>query len=58
LSLILYAINPGYVSQLWILEEPFIVPGVFPCGWLVIGLSLFMIALGAMAIRKIVDIEV
>lgn len=58
LSLVLYAINPAYVSQLWIREEPFIVPGVFPCGWLVIGLSLFMIGLGAMAIRKIVDIEV
>lgn len=55
---ILYLINPEYVSQLWIQQEPWIFPGIVPCGWLVIGFSLLMIAMGAFAIRKIVDIEV
>ncbi|MFO7540699.1 MAG: type II secretion system F family protein [Chloroflexota bacterium] len=54
----LYMINPGYISELWVIEPPYIIPNVFPCGWLVIGVGLLMIGLGAMAIRKIVDIEV
>ena len=58
LSLILYLINDQYVSELWVMERPFIIEGVFPCGWLVIGIGLLMIGLGALAIRKIVDIEV
>jgi len=58
LGFILYLINPEYVSQLWIREEPWVLPGVFPCGWLVIGVSAITIGAGAMAIRKIVDIEV
>ncbi|HEX6385470.1 MAG TPA: type II secretion system F family protein [Anaerolineae bacterium] len=58
LGLILYLINPGYVSELWVNEDPYIIPGVFPCGWLVIGISAFTIGMGALAIRKIVDIEV
>lgn len=55
---LLYMINPEYVSQLWVKEEPFIIPGILPCGWIVIGVGLFMIGMGALAIRKIVDIEV
>lgn len=58
LGLILFAINPGYVSELWVKESPFIIPQVFPCGWLVIGIGAFMMGIGIMAIRKIVDIEV
>ncbi|RMH00799.1 MAG: secretion system protein [Chloroflexi bacterium] len=58
LGLILYAINPEYVSQIWVKDEPFIIPNVFPCGWLVLGIGLGMIGLGVVAIRKIVDIEV
>ncbi len=53
----LYLINPEYVSQLWIQEEPFILKGV-PCGWGVLLFSAMMIFFGAMAIRKIVDVEV
>jgi tight adherence protein B len=58
LALILYMINPAYVSELWVMEGPFIIENVLPCGWLVLGVGGFMILLGAMAIRKIVDIEV
>jgi tight adherence protein B len=58
LGMILYMINPEYVSQLWIKEEPWIWPGVIPCGYILIGVGFSMIAAGAFAIRKIVDIEV
>jgi tight adherence protein B len=58
LALILYMINPAYVSELWVMEGPFVIENVLPCGWLVLGVGGFMILLGAMAIRKIVDIEV
>lgn len=57
LGLVLYLINPEYVSELWIRQEPFLI-GTFPCGWLVLGLGGFTILLGALAIRKIVNIEV
>lgn len=55
---LLYMINPGYVSELWVKEEPFIIPGIVPCGWIVLGIGFGMIGMGALAIRKIVDIEV
>jgi tight adherence protein B len=58
LGFILYLINPEYVSQLWVREEPWIWPQVIPCGWLVLAFSLMMIGAGAYAISKIVDIEV
>lgn len=58
LGAILYLINPEYVSQLWIKEDPFIIPGVIPCGYLLIALGIIMIGAGAFAISKIVDIEV
>jgi tight adherence protein B len=57
LGFMMFLINPDYISELWIQEAPFVVPG-FPCGWLVIGLSIFMIGMGGFAISKIVDIEV
>lgn len=58
LGFILYLINPGYVSELWVKEAPWIWPNVIPCGYLMIGTSLIMIASGWFAIRKIVSIEV
>jgi tight adherence protein B len=58
LAFILYTINPDYGGQMIAREAPFIIPGTLPCGWLVLGVGAFMIILGAMAIRKIVDIEV
>ena len=58
LGMILYAMNPGYVSQLWIKEKPWIFEPVFPCGWVVLGAGALLIVIGALAISKIVDIEV
>lgn len=58
LGLVLYSINPEYGGQMIIREAPFIIPGVLPCGWLVLGVGGVMIIIGALAVRKIVDIEV
>lgn len=58
LAVVLYSINPEYGGQLLMNDAPFIIPGVLPCGWLVLGIGGFMILMGIMAIRKIVDIEV
>lgn len=58
LAVVLYSINPEYGGQMLVNEAPFIIPGVLPCGWLVLGLGGFMILLGILAVRKIVDIEV
>lgn len=55
---LLYMINPEYVSQLWVKEPPYIIPEILPCGWIVLGVGFGMIGMGALAIRKIVDIEV
>jgi len=57
LGVLMYFINPEYISELWVREEPFILPN-FPCGWAVIGFSVGMIGLGGYAISRIVDIEV
>ena len=58
LGFILFLINPEYVSQLWVSEEPWILPQIIPCGWVVLAFSAIMIGAGAYAISKIVDIEV
>jgi len=58
LAFVLYTINPEYGGQMIVREAPFIIPGVLPCGWLVLGIGGFMIFLGILAVRKIVDIEV
>ncbi len=58
LGFILYLINPEYVSELWVKEDPWILPQIIPCGWIVLGFSALMIGAGAYAISKIVDIEV
>jgi len=55
---VLYLINREYISELFTKDSPWIVPDVFPCGWLIIGITLVMIFIGLQAIRKIVDIEV
>ncbi|MCL4867920.1 MAG: type II secretion system F family protein [Anaerolineae bacterium] len=55
---VLYLINREYISELFVRERPFIIQDVFPCGWLIIGITLVMIFIGLQAIRKIVDIEV
>jgi tight adherence protein B len=48
LGLVLYLINREYVSRLF----------TDTCGWIMIGVSVVMITLGFLIIRKIVDIEV
>lgn len=58
LGIVLYSINPDYGGQMIMREAPFIIPGVLPCGWLVLGVGGVMIVIGALAVRKIVDIEV
>lgn len=58
LGFILYLINPEYVSELWVKEDPWILPQIIPCGWIVLAFSGIMIGAGAYAISKIVDIEV
>lgn len=54
----LYSINPEYGGQLIVKEAPFILPGILPCGWLVLGIGGLMILFGIMVVRKIVDIEI
>lgn len=56
LGLVLYLINPEYVGQLIVRDDPFLF-GI-PCGWIVIGFGLLLMFFGVLAIRKIVDIEV
>jgi tight adherence protein B len=48
LGLVLYLINKTYIGRMF----------SDPCGWIMIGVALLMLAMGFMAIRKIVDIEV
>ena len=48
LGLVLYLINKTYIGRMF--EDP--------CGWIMIGVAVFMLFLGFMIIRKIVDIEV
>ncbi|MCA9979606.1 MAG: type II secretion system F family protein [Anaerolineales bacterium] len=57
LSIVLYLINPDYITELIVNEPPY-VANVVPCGWIVVGAALLMIGLGGFAIQKIVDIEI
>lgn len=57
LSLVLYLINKPYVEQLWEREPPYFLAD-YPCGWLMLGISLLMIFFGWLAIQKVVNIEV
>lgn len=52
----LYFINRSYIMELFARQEPFILS--IPCGWLLVGTALIMIAAGGYAIQRIVDIEV
>ena len=56
LGLILYLINPEYIGQLLVREDPFVLS--IPCGWIVMAVGLIMMVIGMVAIQKIVDIEV
>jgi len=56
LAFVLFGINPGYMSELWVREDPIIL-GI-PCGWMVIAGALILMAVGIYAIQRIVDIEV
>lgn len=58
LGLALYSINPEYGGQMFVKEAPWAWPDVLPCGWVVVGIGLFMMFLGVLAVQKIVDIEV
>jgi tight adherence protein B len=48
LGLVLYLINKPYIGRMF----------TDPCGWIMIGVSVLMIFVGFLIIRKIVDIEV
>ena len=61
LGLILYAMNPVYIGRMIFTCEGRDVPADIcsqPCGWIMIGVALFGIAVGFFAIQKIIDIEV
>lgn len=58
LVLFLRLSNPEYIGELFVMEAPWLVPGVVPCGWLVLGTGLMLIFGGFMALRKLADIEV
>ena len=58
LAFFLYMINPDYMGQLWAKDKPWVLEPYLPCGWLVIGIALFMMLMGVLAISKIVNIEV
>ena len=58
LTLALRALNPEYINEIFTRGEPWVLPGILPCGWLMIGIALLMITSGGFAIMKIVDIEV
>jgi len=58
LTLFLRISNPEYINELFVKESPWVISGVFPCGWLVLGLGLLLIFSGFMALRKLGDIEI
>jgi tight adherence protein B len=58
LTLFLRASNPGYINELFYRESPWLIPGVLPCGWLVLALGLALIFSGFVAMRKLADIEI
>ena len=55
---LLYMMNPEYMEQLWLPDKPWVLEPFLPCGWVVIGVALFMMLMGVIAISKIVNIEV
>jgi tight adherence protein B len=58
LTLFLRVSNPGYINELFYREPPWVIPGVLPCGWLVLALGLALIFSGFVAMRKLADIEI
>ncbi len=58
LTLFLRVSNPGYINELFNREPPWVIPGVLPCGWLVLGFGLILIFSGFVAMRKLADIDI
>ena len=58
LGLVLYFINRDYLLELFNFGDPFVLQGILPCGWLMVGIAVIMIGAGGFSILKIVDIEV
>lgn len=58
LTLFLRVSNPGYINELFNREPPWVIPGVLPCGWLVMAFGLVLIFSGFMAMRKLADIDI
>ncbi len=61
LGFLLYAMNQPYIGRMVFSCESRKVPDELcsqPCGWIMIGTGLLMIAIGFFAIQKIIDIEV
>ena len=58
LTLFLRVSNPDYINELFVKDSPWAWPGVLPCGWLVLGAGMILIASGFFAMRKIADIEI
>ncbi len=58
LTLFLRASNPEYINHLFVRESPWVVPSLFPCGWLVLALGIVLIFSGFMAMRKLADIDI
>ncbi|MEM7117193.1 MAG: type II secretion system F family protein [Chloroflexota bacterium] len=55
LMLVLLGLNPEYISELWVWENPIV---FIPCGWYLLGIGFLMMVFGFLFIRRIVDIEV
>lgn len=56
LALILLFIGGDYMRALFVREDPMVFN--IPCGWMVVGAGLLMMAVGMYIIQRIVDIEV
>ncbi|MEM8859079.1 MAG: type II secretion system F family protein [Chloroflexota bacterium] len=58
LGLFLYYSNPEYIGELFVQEPETMIAGLLPCGWIMVGVAVIMIAVGGFSIQKIIDIEV
>lgn len=61
MGLLLYAMNQEYIGKMVFSCETLGIPNdrcTQPCGWLMVGAGLIMIAVGFYAIQRIIDIEV
>jgi len=51
---LLFLVNTAYISALFVLDSPWIIVGLFPCGWVVL-MGIAVCVLGARAILKWAD---